>query len=147
MPLLNASIGIKRMGELDYQLITASVETKYPDASEAVIQVKVRDFISLVEKKIRDPNWYPFKMIDFDIEYKVIIDEQDDFIKDIKNELGNEAYDAVVMAITEMMDYNFSGRNPVPELWNFRNKRRATLVECVKFLPSIWKEMKTNKGE
>lgn len=61
----------------------------------------------------------------------------------MKNELGDEAYDAVVMAITEMMDYNPSGRKPVPELWNFKEKRRATSPECVKFMVSIWKEMKT----
>lgn len=71
MPLLNASIGIKRMGELDYQLITASAGKKYPDAPEAVILAKVWDFISLAEEKMRDPNWYPFKMINVGGELKV----------------------------------------------------------------------------
>lgn len=59
------------MGELDYKLITASAEKKYPDASEAFVLVKVWDFISLAEDKISDPNWYPFKTINVGEEYKV----------------------------------------------------------------------------
>ena len=53
-------------------------------------------------------------------------------MKTIKNEWGNEAYDAVVTALTEMNEYNPSGRFVVPELWNYEEGRRATLGECVK---------------
>ncbi|RZC93768.1 hypothetical protein C5167_029411 [Papaver somniferum] len=58
-----------------------------------------------------------------------LIDEEDKLLKGLKNEWGKRAYTAVVNALVEMNEYNSSGRNPVQELWNFKEKRRATVME------------------
>lgn len=50
-------------------------------------------------------------------------------MKGLKNEFGDEVYDAVVMALKEMNECNPSGRYVVPELWNYAQGRRARLVE------------------
>ena len=64
-----------------------------------------------------------------------VINEEDDGIKAIKNEWGDEVYKSVVTALRELNEYNPAGRCPVPELWNFKAGRRATLSESVKFIP------------
>ena len=71
-----------------------------------------------------------------------VINEEDDGIKAIKNEWGDEVYKSVVTALRELNEYNPAGRCPVPELWNFKAGRRATLSESVEFILRLWK---TNK--
>lgn len=68
-----------------------------------------------------------------------IIDEQDEEIKTLKNECGDEAYEAVITALTELNQYNPSGRYPVRELWNNKEGRKATLREGVEFILEMWK--------
>ncbi|KAI3954704.1 hypothetical protein MKW92_004783 [Papaver armeniacum] len=63
-----------------------------------------------------------------------LIDEEDKLLKGLKNEWGERAYFAVVNALVEMNKYNPSGRNPVQELWNFKENRRATVMEGVAVL-------------
>ncbi|KAL8120346.1 protein INVOLVED IN DE NOVO 2-like [Apium graveolens] len=138
-PVLRASIGVKRMGDLDNKPIVSAVMKKYP-ADEA--EVKAMEYSSLLEAKLRDPNWHPFKVITIGAESKGIIDEEDEYIKVLKNEWGDEVCNAVVTALTEINEYNKSGRYPVPELWNFKEGRIATSGESVEFILRLWK---TNK--
>lgn len=65
-----ASIGIKRMGDLDNKPFVSAAKKKYP-ADEA--GVKAVEYSSLLEAKIRDPNWYPFKVITVGTHSKVSI--------------------------------------------------------------------------
>ena len=60
---------------------------------------------------------------------KEIIDEEDDMLKNLKREYGEQVYNAVTVALNERNEYNLYGRNPEPELWNFNENRRATLKE------------------
>lgn len=48
--------------------------------------------------------------------------------------MGEGAYNAVVTALTEVNEYNPSGRYVTSELWNYTEGRRATLQEGVQFL-------------
>lgn len=52
--------------------------------------------------------------------------------------MGDEAYEAVTTALMEMNEYNPSGRYIVPELWNNKEQRRATLREGVSYLVKLW---------
>ncbi|GFZ13257.1 XH/XS domain-containing protein [Actinidia rufa] len=63
-----------------------------------------------------------------------IIDKNDENLKTPKAEYGNEVYEAVTTALTEINCYNPSGRLLVTELWNFKEKRKATLKEGVSHL-------------
>lgn len=75
------------------------------------------------------------------------ISEQDDFIIAINKEMGDEVYDTVVLALTELNDYNPRGRYPVSELWDFEEGRRATLGGSVEFIVRLRKTNKSKKTE
>lgn len=74
-----------------------------------------------------------------------IIDENDDKLKDLKNQLGDEVYKAVTTALMELNDYNPSGRYIIPELWNFKEERKASLKEGVVFMLNKWKPLRKRK--
>lgn len=63
-------------------------------------------------------------------------------LKNLKEEWGNEVYEAVCKAFVEMNEYNPSGRYIVSELWNRKEDRKATMNEVVKY---IIKQLKTLK--
>lgn len=74
-----------------------------------------------------------------------IIDENDDKLKDLKNQLGDEVYKAVTTALMEMNEYNPSGRYIIPELWNFKEGRKASLKEGVVFMLNKWKPLRKRR--
>ncbi|KAF5957196.1 hypothetical protein HYC85_004421 [Camellia sinensis] len=71
-----------------------------------------------------------------------IINEDDELLKNLKDEWGVEIYEAVTTALKEMNEYNPSGRYVISELWNFKEKRKATLKEVIAY---ILKNLKTLK--
>uniref|UniRef100_M1B488 XH/XS domain-containing protein n=1 Tax=Solanum tuberosum TaxID=4113 RepID=M1B488_SOLTU len=71
-----------------------------------------------------------------------VIDENDEELGKLKQELGDEIYDAVTVALKEIEEYNPSGRYAIPELWNFKEGRKATLKEVISY---IFKQLKTQK--
>lgn len=67
------------------------------------------------------------------------INEQDEKLKDLKKQLGDEVYNAVTSALKEINEYNPSGRYITSELWNYAEGRRASLQEGVDFILKQWK--------
>ena len=65
---------------------------------------------------------------------KEIIKDDDEKLNGLKNEMGEGAYNAVVASLTELNEYNPSGRYPVCEMWNYAERRRATLAEGIQYL-------------
>nr|CAB3486416.1 unnamed protein product [Digitaria exilis] len=59
---------------------------------------------SVWQQKIEDPAWHPYKRI----------------TEDGPSE--------------DMNEYNRSGRSVVPELWNYKEGRKATVLECIEYL-------------
>ncbi|XVF68777.1 hypothetical protein PTKIN_Ptkin11bG0028500 [Pterospermum kingtungense] len=104
----------------------------------------MRKLYSEWQAYIGDPDWYPLKMLaDNEGKYKIILDEEDEKLNALKTEFCGEVY--VVTALEEMIERNPSGRYIVPELWNFRDGRRATLKEGVEFLLDKLKQVKRRK--
>lgn len=68
-----------------------------------------------------------------------VIDEDDEKLKDLKTEYGEEVYQAVVTALNELNEHNPSGRYPVPQLWNNKEKRTASLTEGAEYILKQWK--------
>ncbi|KAK2637487.1 hypothetical protein Ddye_032279 [Dipteronia dyeriana] len=73
---------------------------------------------------------------------KEIIDDDDEKLKDLRNEYGEAVYEAVTNALLELKEYNPSGRYVVPKVWNLKERRKATLKEIIQY---IMKQLKTHK--
>nr|XP_043622527.1 factor of DNA methylation 4-like [Erigeron canadensis] len=137
-----ATIGVKRMGKLDQKPFTDAGK-KLGTGKDGVESMK--NLAALWEKHLRDPNWHPFKAINVGEKCEEILDEEDEKIASLKMEYGEEICDAVVTALKELNEYNASGRYPLPELWNFKENRKASLKECVEYILRQWKSCKKQK--
>ncbi|KAL2332137.1 hypothetical protein Fmac_019718 [Flemingia macrophylla] len=132
-----AFIRVKRMGEVDGKPFIGAAKRKFSD-DEA--DLKAVELCSRYEAYLGDPSWFPFKVIiDKDGKTKEILDEEDEKLKTLKDEYGEEVFRAVVTALTELNEYNPSGRYAVEELWNFKEGRKASLREGVAHLLKQWK--------
>ncbi|XP_062008019.1 factor of DNA methylation 1-like [Rosa rugosa] len=132
-------IGIKRMGELDQKPFLNTCKLRFP-LEEAGVQALT--LCSLWQENLKDPDWHPFKVIEKDGNHEEIINEEDEKLHNLKEEWGVEIYDCVVTALKELNEYNPSGRYVIPELWNIKEGRKATLKEVI---ASILKNIKTLK--
>ncbi|KAI8573885.1 hypothetical protein RHMOL_Rhmol01G0310500 [Rhododendron molle] len=141
----HAYISVKKMGELDSKPFQAATKRFVDEAAQEKStanratdgQVTTKrkyhegettddravELCSLWENYVRDPSWHPFKVICMEGDHKEMIDEEDVKLKTLKEELGDEAYEAVTTALIELNDYNPSGRYPVHELWNFKEEK------------------------
>lgn len=71
-----------------------------------------------------------------------VIDENDELLKGAKDELGEEVYKAITTAALELNEYNPKVRKPVQEIWNFKERRRATTTEAISL---VLKQLKSCK--
>ena len=81
-----------------------------------------------------------------DVVAQEIIDEEDERLKGLRNEYGDDVYMAVTDALKEMNEYNPSGRYCVSELWNFREGRKAALREGVEDILKQWRVRKRKRA-
>ena len=70
------------------------------------------------------------------------VDENDKKLQGLRDEYGMEVYEAVANALLELEEYNPSGRYAVPEIWNWKEGRRACLKEIIEY---IIRQLKTHK--
>ncbi|KAI3838149.1 hypothetical protein MKX03_000667 [Papaver bracteatum] len=134
-----AFIGVKRMGDLEMKPFYEMCKRKYC-SDEAY--VKAVEICTSWEACLRDPHWHPFKIIEVGNNHQETINEDDEKLRGLRNELGEEIYRAVTISILEMNEYNASGRFVVSELWNFKEGRKASLKEVISHL---LKQLKTLK--
>ncbi|XP_010476408.1 PREDICTED: factor of DNA methylation 4-like isoform X2 [Camelina sativa] len=134
-----AYIGVKRMGALDEKPFQKLAKEKYP-AKEA--DEKAAELYSLWEEHLGDSAWHPIKVVVKDGNPKEELNEEDVKLQELRKELGEEVYAAVTQALKERNEYNGSGRYIVPELWNFKENRKATLTEGIVYLVNLWKQKK-----
>ncbi|XP_048499991.1 factor of DNA methylation 1 [Beta vulgaris subsp. vulgaris] len=136
------NIGVKRMGEIDEKAFVMQCKKKYK-GDDALI--KASKGCSLWQKYLGDPAWHPFKIIETNGKNEEIINEEDQKLKRLKAQWGDEVYRAVTVALQELNEYNPSGRYVVNELWNYKEGRKATVKEVVSYVFKNLKALKRKK--
>ncbi|OMO59003.1 hypothetical protein CCACVL1_25167 [Corchorus capsularis] len=141
-------IGVKRMGELDSKPFLEVMKRRY---NEDQAEERASELCSLWEEYLKDPDWHPFKRIKLEGEgeeekYQEVIDEEDEKLRDLRNEMGPQVYESVTSSIKEINEYNPSGRYIISELWNYDKGRKATLTEGVQALLKLWNAAKRKRG-
>ncbi|KAH9314360.1 hypothetical protein KI387_022987 [Taxus chinensis] len=127
----NSEVVVKRMGEL---VDKPWIETCRRKFNKDEWELKCSELFSLWTDHVRDPNWYPFKIVEKSGGHEIIINESDEKLRGLRSDMGEEVYNSVVEALKEIVEYNGSGRYPIPELWHTKEKRPATLKEAVLYL-------------
>lgn len=130
-------IGIKRMGELDEKPFQVACKKKYKAED---VDTKAAELCSSWQEEIKKPSWHPYKIVEYvEGSPEEVIDENDEKLKSLWISLGDDVYNAVKTALLEVNEYNPSGRYVVPELWNFKENRKATMKEVVGYILKQWK--------
>ncbi|KAM1165971.1 hypothetical protein ACFX2G_025763 [Malus domestica] len=132
-------IGIKRMGDLDQKPFLKACKERY-SLEEAEMQAFTQ--CSLWQNNLTNSEWHPFKIVTVTEQPEEIVNEEDEKLRSLKEDWGTDIYECVVTALKELNEYNPSGRYVIPELWNFKEGRKATLKEVISF---VLKNIKTLK--
>ncbi|CAL9134857.1 unnamed protein product [Musa textilis] len=135
-------IGIKRMGELDDGPFLPACKQRF---SKDEAEIKAAEYCSHWQHELKKPEWHPFKIVDTDGKQQEVIKDDDEKLRALKEELGDAVYKAVTTALLEMNEYNPSGRYPIPELWNSKAGRKATLTEVINYILKQWKTYKRKR--
>ncbi|KAL2558188.1 Protein INVOLVED IN DE NOVO 2 [Forsythia ovata] len=139
----NGQIGVKRMGELNSKPFHEAMKRKY---NEVEADERATELCSLWEEYLRDPEWHPIKVVEINGKHQAVIVQDDEKLKDLRNNYGDGVYDAVTSALTEVNEYNPSGRYIISELWNYSEGRKATLQEGVAHIMKLWRTYKRKRG-
>ncbi|KAK1572394.1 hypothetical protein Q3G72_032069 [Acer saccharum] len=99
-------LAIKRMGEVDQTSFLQACSLKFPDDDWEEISTKL---CSSWEENVKDPLWHPFKTAVYKGNMHEIIDDDDEKLKDLRNEYGEAVSEAVTNALLELNEYNPSG--------------------------------------
>ncbi|XP_078176544.1 factor of DNA methylation 5-like [Carex rostrata] len=138
-----AFIGIKRMGEIDDKPIREAFKRKFPKR-DAEIQAAM--ISSKWQDELKNPEWHPFKIVTVGDKAQEVIQEDDEKLRALKEEFGEEVYKTVTTALLEMNEYNPSGRYTIPELWNYKEGRKASLKEVIQYILKQWKALKRKRS-
>ncbi|KAK3004922.1 hypothetical protein RJ639_019692 [Escallonia herrerae] len=136
------NIGIKRMGEIDVKAFQKPCKERFA-VDEA--DIKASELCSLWQDRLNNPNWHPFEVVMVEGTHTETVTEDDEMLRSLKQEFGNDVYEAVVTALKEMNEYNPSGRYVVSELWNFKEGRKATLKEVISYILKNLKSLKRKR--
>ncbi|KAK3021814.1 hypothetical protein RJ639_047169 [Escallonia herrerae] len=136
------NIGIRRMGEIDVKAFQQTCKERFP-LEEA--QIKASELCSLWQETMKNSDWHPFKVVIVGETATETINEDDEKLRGLKQEWGQDICDAVVTALKEMNEYNPSGRYVVSELWNSKEGRKATLKEVISYILKNLKSLKRKR--
>nr|POF19590.1 factor of dna methylation 2 [Quercus suber] len=102
-----SNLGIKRMGEIDWKPFQHMCSQKFPGMDWKKISAEL---CSKWQERLRNPQWQPFKIVMLNGEPQEQIDEDDQNLRELRNEWGEDVYKAVTKALLEINEVNASGR-------------------------------------
>ncbi|CAG7893938.1 unnamed protein product [Brassica rapa] len=135
-------IGVKRMGEVDEKPFLKVCEQRFNGENVGLQHAML---CSEWQKNINDSAWYPFKLVVTGEKMKEVVDDEDEKLKKMSEEWGEDVKNAVTTALEELNDFNPSGRYSVPALWNFEHGRKATLSEGIVHMTQQIKNLKRQR--
>ncbi|KAJ4819975.1 XH/XS domain-containing protein [Rhynchospora pubera] len=134
-----AKIGVKRMGEIDERAFKKACRLKL---GKSKVDEEAAVLVLEWQNEIQNPDWCPFKIGQHG---KNSINEEDEKLQNLKKKLGDEACNAVVTALLEIHEHNPVQRCPVPVLWHFKEKRKASLEEAIRCTINCWKYQRNSR--
>ncbi|XP_059628118.1 factor of DNA methylation 5-like [Cornus florida] len=135
-----STLVIKKMGEVDQKPFQDMFSSEDWEAGTSA------KLCTLWEENVKDPHWHPFKIIIIDGRLQEVIDEDDEKLKELRNEWGEAVYNAVANALLELNECNPSGRYAVPEIWNLKEGRKCSLKEIIEYIIKQWKTHKRKRN-
>ncbi|CAG7893939.1 unnamed protein product [Brassica rapa] len=135
-------IRVKRMGHVDEKLFMKVCKQKFIDEN---VEVEYAMLCSKWQNALNDSAWHPFKRVGTGENMKEVVDDEDEKLKSLREEWGEDVKNAVKTAIEEMNEFNPSGRYSVPVLWNFEHGRKATLKEGIAHMTQQIKNLKRKR--
>ncbi|KAJ3669236.1 hypothetical protein LUZ60_011186 [Juncus effusus] len=135
-------IKIKKMGEISEEKFRKACEIKF---HRSAVEKEVGFLLQKWQNEIQNPNWNPFKTEMSNGSVKEVIDNEDEKLQGLKNGLGDEAFDAVKSALMEIKEFNPTRKVPVPEIWNMKENRKATMAEATRFALNAFKLSKKKR--
>ncbi|WZZ34214.1 hypothetical protein YC2023_017615 [Brassica napus] len=135
-------IRVKRMGQVDEKPFTKVCKQKFIDEN---VEVEYAMLCSKWQNALNDSAWHPFKRVGTGENMKEVVDDEDEKLKSLREEWGEDVKNAVKTALEEMNEFNPSGRYIVPVLWNFEHGRKATLKEGIAHMTQQIKNLKRSR--
>ncbi|XP_057787842.1 factor of DNA methylation 5-like [Salvia miltiorrhiza] len=121
----NAGIGVKQIGELDVDVFKRACG----DTKGGV------ELCSTWQEKLKDPQWRPFWNIEDDTgNLKEVVDEEDETLRGLKHDWGDEVYNAIVTALKELHEYSPGRCNTGAQIWNLKENRKAELDQVIRYV-------------
>ncbi|XP_010472874.1 PREDICTED: factor of DNA methylation 5-like isoform X3 [Camelina sativa] len=135
-------IRVKRVGELDEKPFMRACKQRFT-AEEAAVQHAI--LCSKWQENLKDSAWHPFKHVGTGDKKTEVVDEEDEQMKNLREEWGEEVKNAVKTALEELNEFNPSGRYSVPVLWHSKQGRKASLKEVIDYMTQQLKILKKRK--
>ncbi|CAH8330571.1 unnamed protein product [Eruca vesicaria subsp. sativa] len=135
-------IRVKRMGEIDEKPFLKVCKQRFRGEN---VELQYAMLCSKWQKALKDSAWYPFKRVGAGEKMKEVVDDDDEELKKLNEEWGEDIKTAVKTALEELNEFNPSGRCSVPVLWNFEHGRKATLKEGIAHMSQQIKNLKRKR--
>ncbi|ERM94155.1 hypothetical protein AMTR_s00010p00167310 [Amborella trichopoda] len=115
---------MKDIEEIFYQEVKEPVEELKEKVSEMQSLEELNNVLLRKEREANDELQAARKAA-----VEEVIDENDDKLRELRDEYGDEVFKDVETAMLQLNEYNPSGKYHVPILWSFKEVTQATLEE------------------
>ncbi|KAL9283986.1 putative XS domain-containing protein [Arabidopsis thaliana] len=139
-------IRVKRMGQLNPAPFLPAVMKKHK-VTQSKAENKAMKLCSVWEANIGDVQWTPFRVDESDGTPKRVVDENDEKLRTLKNQYGEEVYNEVVRTKLEIEEHNASGSYVILELWNYEENRKVTMEEATDVMLKIRSKLAAMKNK